>query len=299
MGHAGQSNSNRRSGSPVFAARDGRSGRGATIKSSTQRSARPATRSGCCELPRCQACALGSCTNLKNGVVRLPSSSSTPRPGPRSAHGPRVACPPQTLRTRRCGPRATRTGAPGHQQHVGEPELSLSTGLTVSPASVHCRPAAAGGGSPNPRHPGSPQLDLRVRPRVGIVGHPGPVLLGSWAGDGGLGTHRQRPDRYGAGPGGLPRGNRRARGLLLKDVLDLLAGLLDVAAGLVLLAFGLHVQTPHATCTSNPSRRQPDLSSDARCCVGPYWLTAVRAYLEGQGALRAAGWPCGARTAWV
>ena len=106
--------------------------------------------------PAVRPCALGSCTNLRSVVVWLPGSSSTPRPGPRSAHSPRVACPPLPLRTRRCGPRATRTGAPGHQHHVGERELSASAGPTVPMVRVHCRPAGAGGGSPTRRHRGSP-----------------------------------------------------------------------------------------------------------------------------------------------
>jgi len=105
--------------------------------------------------PAVRPCALGSCTNLRSVVVWLPGSSSTPPPGPRSAHGPRVACPPLPLRTRRCGPRATRTGAPGHQHHVGERELSASAGPPVPTGRVHCRPAAAGGVS-TPRHCGSP-----------------------------------------------------------------------------------------------------------------------------------------------
>jgi len=88
--------------------------------------------------------------------VRLPGSSSTPRPGLRSAHGRRVACSPPRLRTRRCGPRATRTGAPGHQHHVGERELSASVGPTLPTGGVHCRPAGAGGGSASRRHRGSP-----------------------------------------------------------------------------------------------------------------------------------------------
>ncbi len=47
----------------------------------------------------------GSGTTLPPGLRTRrgarPGSSSTPRLGPRSAHGPRVACPPPTLRTRR------------------------------------------------------------------------------------------------------------------------------------------------------------------------------------------------------
>jgi len=88
--------------------------------------------------------------------VRLPGSSSTPRPRLRSAHRRRVPCSPLPLRTRRCGPRATRTGAPGHQHHVGERELSASVGPTLPTGGVHCRPAGAGGGSASRRHRGSP-----------------------------------------------------------------------------------------------------------------------------------------------
>jgi len=97
--------------------------------------------------------------HLRCGVVRLPGSSSTPQPGPRSAHRRRVPCAPPTLRTGRCGPRATRTGAPGHRHRVPGRELSASvgpTGPTGPTGRVHCRPAGAGGGSPSRRHRGSP-----------------------------------------------------------------------------------------------------------------------------------------------